>query len=328
MSRWDRVKKIKTEKSLDYEYMDQIKNTTFNPVFILGLHRSGTTILYKMLSETGQFNVFTLYHVLNFDRLLYDHVKNIEEKEKNKINNLLKEKGITNRKTDNVEVSADYEHEYVYIFSQRNYPWKINEESKELFETLCKKIKYISGNDKPILLKNPYDYPNFLYIKKTYPNAKFVFIQRNPLEVISSNMRLWKTRLKAKDEFASMYSKEYDGIYKNPLLIFASRVYFTFKFPPGIFEVIWRAKNGTKYYLKNIKYLSKDDYISLRYEDLCERPTEIIKNILNFLDLKSDKDFRGYIKPRKLNLTPEVRFLKKFIFKRMKAYFNYFGYKV
>jgi hypothetical protein len=171
--------KITTEQNLDNQYIDHMKNTTFNPVFILGLHRSGTTILYRMLNETGNFNVLTLYHVLYFDRLLYDQINHIEGKEKDRLNALLKEKGITNRKTDAIRVTAEYEHEYVYIFSQRNYPRKINENNRELFELLCKKITYLSGNDKPILLKNPYDYPKFLSIKKMYPHAKFVFIQRN-----------------------------------------------------------------------------------------------------------------------------------------------------
>jgi hypothetical protein len=281
-----------------------------------------------MLSETGKFNILTLYNILNFDRLIYDHVNNLEVNEKNELNNLLRGKGITNRKTDNMDVSADYEHEYVYIFSQRNYPWKISSRNKELFDVLCKKLKYISENDKPILLKNPHDYSNFLLIKKIYPNAKFVFIQRNPLELISSVMRLRETRLKVKDEFVTLYSKEYDNLYKNPLLLFASRIYYASKFPPGIFGIVRHYRKGTNYYLKNIKNLSKEDYISTKYEDLCEKPNETIKHILDFLDLKSDKNFSRYIKPRKLDLTPEVILLEKFIFKRMKPYFEYFGYTV
>lgn len=37
------------------------------PVFILGLHRSGTTILYEMLASTGAFDVLTAWHVIEFD---------------------------------------------------------------------------------------------------------------------------------------------------------------------------------------------------------------------------------------------------------------------
>ncbi len=308
--------------------MYKIKNTSFEPIFILGLHRSGTTVLYKMLNETGNFNFLSLYHVKNFDRLIFNHINNLELKEREKINNLLKEKGIVNRKTDNIEVSSDYEHEYTYIFSERNYSSKINYRNKELFDILCKKLQYISDNNKPLLLKNPHDYPNFLLIKKIYPNAKFVFIHRNPLDVISSIMRLWNTRFKSKDEFLILYSKQYDKVYKNPLLLFVLKMYYTSKFPPGIFEVICHSKKASSYYLKNIKNLSKADYISIKYGDLCERPDEKIKAILDFLGLKTDMNFSGYIKPRKLQLLPEVILLKKFIYKKMKSYFEFFRYSI
>ena len=306
--------------------MDKVQNTSFKPIFILGLHRSGTTVLYRMLNETGNFNFLSLYHVLNFDKLIYNHINDLEMKEKQKINNLLKEKGIVNRKTDNIEVSSEYEHEYCYIFSERNLSSKINNNNKELFETMCKKIQFISENNKPLLLKNPHDYPNFLLIKKLYPNAKFVFIHRNPLEVISSIMRLWTTRFKSKDEFLTLYSKQYDLVYKNPILLFSTKFYYTAKFPPGIFEVIWRSKNATSYFLKNINNLSKDDYISIEYGNLCEEPDENMKKILDFLGLRTNIKFGKYIKPRKLKLIPEVIFLRKFIYKRMKSYFEYFGY--
>jgi hypothetical protein len=61
---------------------------------------------------------------------------------------------------------------------------------------MCKKIQFIAGNDKPILLKNPYDFPNFLYIKRVFPNARFVFIHRNPLKTISSTLNAIKMILK------------------------------------------------------------------------------------------------------------------------------------
>lgn len=316
------------KSKFDEEYMEKIKNIKFKPVFILGLHRSGTTILYKMLGETKLFNIFTMYHLLNYDELIYNHINNLEEKKKKEFNNFLIKKGITNRKTDNIMVSSNYEHEYVYFFSQRNLPVTLSEKNKEVFENMCKKIQFISENDKPILLKNPYDFPNFLKIKKFFPEAKFVFIHRNPLEVISSIMRLWQTRLKNKDEFAVLYSKQYENAYTNKLSLFLMRLYYVSPFPLGIFEVIWRSRKTTKYYLKNIKYLTKDDFISIKYEDLCMEPNKVIGKILNFLNLKSDIDFIGYVKPRKLDLTREIIFMKKFIFKLLRPYFEFFSYKI
>ena len=39
------------------------------PVFILGLHRSGTTLLYEMLAETGYWNCVWAWHVIRVDDL-------------------------------------------------------------------------------------------------------------------------------------------------------------------------------------------------------------------------------------------------------------------
>jgi hypothetical protein len=320
--------KIQKNGHLDDKYLDKIKNIQFEPVFIMGLHRSGTTILYKMLAETGKFNILTAYHVIFYDELLYNHINGIEEKKKEEFNNLLIEKGIITRKTDNVKVSADYAHEYLYIFTERGYPWTIATENKEFFEEMCKKFKFISENNNPILLKNPYDYSNFIFIKKAFPNAKFIFINRNPLEVISSTMRLWRTHFSSKNEFLAMYYKQYERIYDNPVSRFIFKKYYLSKFPPGIFEPIRRSAKGTDYYLKNIKSLSEKDYISITYEKLCADPNKSIGQILDFLNLKTNIDFSKHIKPRKLKLTPEVDFMKNFIFKKMKPYFEYFNYGV
>jgi len=281
-----------------------------------------------MLGETKLFNKFTMYHLLNYDELIYNHIHNLEEKKKKEFNDLLIKKEIKKRKTDEISVSSDYEQEYVYLFLQKNLPVTLSDKNRKLFEDLCKKIIFISGNDKPVLMKNPYDFPNFLYIKKVFPEAKFVFIHRNPLEVISSTMRLWQTRLKNKDEFAVLYSKQYEKAYTNKLFLFLMRLYYVSPFPFGIFEVILRCKKGSNYYLKNIKNLSKGDYVSIKYEDLCQNPNKVIGEILGFLNLKSDMDFSCFVKPRKLNLIPEVRFLKKFIYNFLKPYFEYFSYNI
>lgn len=267
--------------------------------------------------------------MINYDQLLYNNLKHIEEKKKEELNKLLIKKGITTRKTDKITVNADYTHEYMYIFSERGYAYRITHRNKMLFDEMCKKIKYLAGNDNPILLKNPYDFSNFLFIKKIYPNAKFIFIHRNPVHVINSIMNLWKIHLSEKNEFLALYYKRYDKIYSNPLTRFMSRMYYDYKFPLGIFEIIHRSANDVKYYLKNVEYLPKEDYVSIRYEELCEKPNQVINGILNFLNLESsDIDFSGFIKPRKLSILPIVSSLKPYIFRRMKSYFQCFEYKI
>ena len=319
---------MKNEKHLDDEYKDLIKGISFNPVFIMGLHRSGTSILYKILSNTNQFNILTAYYVLKYDELLYNNIKSKESKIKEELNDLFRKKGITDRKIDYILVNSDYAQEYGYILTERNYSWKISPKNRWLFENICKKIKYISQNDHPILLKNPYDFTNFLYIKKIYPNAKFIFIHRNPLQVLSSLMRVWRFLLKNKNNYTALFSKKYNQIFENPLMLFIARIFYTYPFSPGLFTEIHSYSKATNYFLKNKNRLPKEDYILIKYEDLCVETNRVIKDILNFLNLKTDKDFSGFIKPRKINLIPEVNILRKYIFKKMKKYFNYFKYYI
>jgi hypothetical protein len=280
-----------------------------------------------MLSKTNKFSTLTAYHVIYYDQLLYNHINKKEKQKKKELNELLIKEGIITRITDNVKVSADYEHEYTYILSNKLGYDKINDKNTELMTEICKKIKFISESDKAILLKNPWDFANFLYIKKIFPNAKFVFIHRNPKYVISSTMRLWNTHYKKKNKFLAMYSKFYDKIYENPLTRLFFKFIYTSRIPIGVIYTTYFTKKQTEKHLTDIELLKKDEYVSIKYEDLCEKPNKEMKKILSYLDIKTDIDFSNYIKPRKLSLTKEVKFIKGFIYKTMKRYFHKFDYK-
>ena len=318
---------MKIDSSPDDIYLDNLKGVNFNPVFILGLHRTGTSILYKILNETNQFNVVKAYHIFKYNELIYNHINNLEEQKKEELNNLFKNKGIINRKTDLLEVTSDYAQEYWFIFPNTDFIPKLKNKNKLLFETLCKKIKYTSKNDKPILLKNPYDFTNFLFIKKNYPNAKFIFIHRHPFKVLSSLLRAWKTLLNKKSEFLAIFSNKYNQIFENPILLFTHRIYYIGPFHTGLISAIYRYSMNTKYFLRNINRIKEEDYISIKYEDLCQDPNGVILKILDFLELNSNKDFSKFIQPRNLDLSSEVKKFKKFIIKKMKPYLNHFEYK-
>jgi len=45
----------------DESYIAQIQGLDYRPVFIIGPHRSGTTLLYRVLTEIGSFNTTSTY---------------------------------------------------------------------------------------------------------------------------------------------------------------------------------------------------------------------------------------------------------------------------
>lgn len=320
---------MKINKNLDDDYLPAIKNISFKPIFIMGFHRSGTSILYKMLASTKKFNIVTAYHVLKYDELLYNKFNDLEEKAICDLEAIFKNKGINSRKIDSLEITPTFAQEYVYLLTKKKSNNRITLKNLDLIKEMCKKILYISGNEKPIILKNPYDFSNFIFIKKMLPESKFIFIHRNPINVISSNMQAWNVLLKEKNPYTALFSYHYDQIFKNPLLLYINRVYYSSLLPIGVFSIINRISKDAKNYLKNIDSLEKKDYISITYESLCNDPNKTIFEITKFLNIDSYKiDFNDFIKIRENNLTPYVKIFSKILFKKMQPYFKEFGYKV
>jgi len=226
------------KKDLDQPLLNSIEDITFKPVFILGLNRSGTTILYKMLTETKCLNPVTIYHIICYNRLLFNHINKLETNAKNELNKSFKAHGLNDRAIDKLKLSAEFTEEYGFIFGQKTFWKKLNRRNLSKFNELCKKIKFISENEDPILLKNPTDFPNFLFIKKVYPNAKFIFIHRNPINVLSSTMKAVKLLFETKKQVPDSVFKYYTNVFENPLLLKIVRITISDIFPPRSFSIM------------------------------------------------------------------------------------------
>ena len=310
----------------DEKYLDKIENINFNPIFILGLHRSGTSILYKMLVSTGHFNPVTVYHIIKYEELLSNYLNKNEEDAKNDLTNFFKSQGQEDRGIDKLKITADFAEEYGFLLGRYSWDYNITPKNVEYFIELSKKVQFISNNNKPILLKNPWDLPYFITIKKLIPNAKFIFIHRHPFKTLSSFVKATKLIMKKENPYTSLIYRDYRNVNKNPLMIKGLRFLFSDYTPISSIYLTRIDAKGVNYYLKNISKLPKEDFVEITYEDLCEMPNDTIKEILDFLKLKSNKDFSTYISPRKTNLHPNIEFLQNYIYSNMKGYFEKFNY--
>jgi len=314
---------------LDDRYLQKIKNTSFQPIFILGFHRSGTSVLYKILAETKKFNTITAYHNIKYDELLYNYFNEKENKAKQEINNYLMKHGQTDRGIDKLKLSSEFKEEYRFIFTNKNYKPKINQNNLELFKQMCKKIQYISKNDKPLLLKNPYDYPNFIFIKKNFPESKLIFIHRNPLKVINSNTKSFRNLIYKKNYYSALLSKDYKKIIQNPLLMTLYKVYLKTTTFLSCIHTVKQFRKKTDYFLENISKIDNEDYITLKYEDLCEKPDIEIEKIIKFLKIKPEGkiNYSKKIKKRNVELIKELKILTPYIQKKLYKYNKYFNYR-
>ncbi len=324
------LKYVNEIKKLDDEHIKNIKNIEINPIFILGLPRSGTSILYKILTKTKCFNYINSYNIIYYDQLIHNQLNNKEDKKKKELNRYFEKIGIKERNTDKQKIHADFPEEYGYILNTRRYETHITKKNLDLFLEICKKIQYISKNSKPILLKNTSEFQNISYIKKVIPNAKFIFICRNPLKIINSSMNAIKILINEKNSYYEIIQPNYNKFFDNFFILTIGRIFFN-KIPIiGLNYILNIYSNQTRQFKKGFKNIKRSDKIIVKYEDLCSNPKQEIEKIMNYfkIEKESNLNFESYIKKRKLELLPVIVKMKRLVYKKLKLYYDFFGYKL
>lgn len=261
---------------------------------------------------------------------MYDHLNGTRDETRQGLENLFKSLGISDRIFDRVKATPDLLEEYGFILRNADYESYLNPENLLLFTQMCQKIQFVSHRDRPLLLKNPWCYPHFMYVKSVFPQAKFVFIHRHPLHVMNSKLKAVRLMLSVRSSYTELISKRYRQIFNNPMKLLLFRLLYSSFFGLGLGRVTKQSIESTTYYLENIQSLPATDYISIQYEDLCQAPEETIVKVLEFLGLQAAAtiDYESAISPRPLKLLPEVEKSYERICTKLQPYLLHFGYQV
>lgn len=313
----------------DQRYINEIRNVAFNPVFIIGSHRSGTTLLYQILTQNDDVEYVSAYHVIKYSEILANFIQEKEEEAAKKLFEEFKHLGISDRVFDSIQVTPNLPEEYGFILANRGFKNFINESNLNLFKEICQKIHF-TNKKKLLLLKNPWCFPHFLYIKKALPNAKFIFIHRNPINVINSKMKAVRKILSNENSYVALLSEQYKSVFNSTFKHMFYRFLYSHYFSLGVTLSTNQSVKSAQYYLHNIEHLPKPDYIETTYETLCENPNKVIDSILDFLGLENleNVDYKEYISPRKTDLLPEVEENADMIYKKLKLYCDAFDYTI
>ncbi len=317
------------KNNLDKDLLNKIEHISFKPIFIMGVPRSGTSILYKILNTTDNFNIVNSYRIIEYDNLIYNHINDKEKKAKQDLDFFFKNKSQNDRGIDKLQINSDFEEEYGFILARKQYVNKITKKTLDLFEEICKKIQFISNNNKPVLLKNPHDFANFIYIKNVFPESKFIFIHRNPLKTLNSQLNAMDTLFKQKSHYMAVLSPWYNNVFNNPLKLKYYRFFYSKDNKNRLLTALNKLHKSANYYLENIQSLNKDiNYIDVKYEEICENPNLSIQKIMKFLNLeiKNEIDYNEYIKVRKKPVLEIIEKRKIKILSKMQNYTSYLGY--
>lgn len=222
----------------DRRYKKYLANQTDieDPVFILGHWRSGTTFVHNVLSKDPQFGYNTTYqtvfpHLMMWGQPFF----------KGTMSYLMPDK----RPTDNMELAVDQPQEEEFALGnmmpytyynfwflpkyQQEYADKyllfndISKEELNVFEETFKKLIRISlwnTKGKRFLSKNPPHTGRVKELVKMFPNAKFIYLMRNPYTVLESSRSFFTNTIQPlklqdmsneaiEDNIVSIYAKLY-----------------------------------------------------------------------------------------------------------------------
>jgi hypothetical protein len=317
----------------DRPLLPLLKNIDYEPIFILGDHRSGTTILYQLLTSAGCFNYVSFYNIARYEQVLHNHVIGATEDVKEELERLLISLGVEDRIFDRVKVSPDLPEEYGYIL-WRNAPFwylpRLNRRNLPNLIELNKKIQFTQNPERPVLLKGPWDFPNFMFAKRAFPTARFIFIHRHPLRVINSKLKGMRSALAKKNPYTALLAPGYARLFRRPLQLFFARILFSSNFNLGLRLVTQYSLQAIGYFLTHVGSLSREEYISVKYEDLCQDPERTINRILNHFRLHAimNPAYDELIKPRSPNFLPEIQQKYEQILKRLEPVIYRYGYNV
>ncbi len=167
-----------------------------------------------------------------------------------------------------------------------------------------------------------------MYVKAALPEARFIFIHRHPIHVINSQLRATRSLLTTRNAYVALIARWYAQLFDKPVQLFAARLLFSSHFDLGLRIATRHVVRATTYFLQHVDSLTETDYVSVRYEDLCEDPETHVARILKFLALKQrfHVAYHAFIEPRPLRLLPEVARKYDGIRQKLQPYCAYHGY--
>lgn len=160
-----------------------------------------------------------------------------------------------------------------------------------------------------MLLKNPWDVLTFAFVKQAFPGARFVFIRRHPLNLMNSQLRATRSLYTQRNPYLAMLSPWYRQLFDRPGQLQLTRLIAERRFGVGARVTGRHVVKVANYYLENIGELPAEDYVELRYEDLCAEPDNVLQRVLTFLEVKtrSPVSARELVHPRMAPVLPEVQ---------------------
>jgi hypothetical protein len=314
------MKRIWGQHTPDSPYAPQLTELPRQLLFIMGCHRSGTSMLYHLLAYTGACEYISAYDIIRYDELLRNRLEGREAEVKAAVDAAIRVE--KNRGVDDLPVGADYPEEYRFLLPPRAPAWFVNvrkrvetlsfapqltRETLGRFLEVCRKKQFLSSGDRPLVLKNPNDfYFNFANIHGMFPQAKMIFIHRHPLHILNSYIKGFGGIVETRNVYAALIDPRYRSMFRSPI----RRMLFQKAFRGGDLPrfVAAALARSYRYYLEHIRTMPEGSFLEIRYDDLCQDPEGHLSRIGEWLKLEMRPRIpEKFVAPRHLEIPERVQ---------------------
>ena len=249
----------------------------YKPVFIIGSYRGGTSLLFRLLSESKE--LWSLYR--ESDHMWRPWFRHPNERADNRY-----------MQADDLKIS-DREHfdKHYHYSAYNNYVLGYLGRVKFLRETLPCILgminalnyfwKFMVVGSYRFIDKTPPNAYRVSYLEALYPDAKFIYLIRNKADNVRSLMNAWNHKRKFKFPYRKYLTKDSKFIWK-------------FNIPEDWQDYINKpleqicAHQYDDLHEKARNAFSKMDsskWMEIKFEDLLANPDAVIKQLTEFVDV-------------------------------------------
>ncbi|MEG6509261.1 sulfotransferase [Methyloligella sp. 2.7D] len=307
-------------------YRRRIKQVKLDqpPVFVIGHWRTGTTFLHDLLASDPNtaypttYECFFPHHFLITERILSRIMKVLLPKK---------------RPQDDVPVGFDrpQEEEFGVIMLGEGSPlitmaWPrhgpadteyldfegVPAEKRERWfdHYMWFYRRLMVKHNKPLIMKSPANSARVRYLVERFPEARFIYITRNPLHVFPSTVKLWR----------ALYSTQ--GLHNPP--------YVSGWLDDYVLDMMQRL---TERFEADKHLIPEEKLVEIRYEDLVKDPIGRLRETYEKLDIgdfsAAEPKMQAYLDSRSEHKTSEYELpadIKARIVERMKPLMDRYGY--
>jgi len=262
------------------------------PIFLIGMHRSGTTMLQDILCSLPEVGYFTNFMQISPNRICASEHFRKRFKLDATTERYLK---------DGIEVSGGSPNEGVQFWekwvgekvhsfehSKRDKKSMTPEQLAEIDTQLRRCLWTFPAGTNRFFSKNPRLVPYRDFLSELFPDAKFIHLIRDPRQCANSMLKLYRLtqqqlmQIKSKGRLHGIYDeKPFNPYPRLPILKECME-----RFGPEDIRTTSHLWNeGVNMVRKDAE--SIPNYYEIRYEDILENPKKEILEICNFCELNS-----------------------------------------